>query len=64
MDAQVRVSLGRGIRVEDDTDFTGPMWDTAHAPNSDTSTSGCATSREKDGKMIRNQAKLSIRIDK
>jgi hypothetical protein len=40
------------------------MWDTAHAENSDTGTSGCAASCEKDGKMIRNQAKLSVRIDK
>jgi hypothetical protein len=45
-------------------DFTRPIWDVAHAPNSDTGTSGCATSYEKDGNMIRNQAKLSVRIDK
>jgi hypothetical protein len=40
------------------------MWDTAHDENFDTGMSGCAASYEKDGKMIRNQAKLSIIIDK
>jgi hypothetical protein len=40
-------------------DFTGPMWDTVHAPNSDIGTFGCAFSCEKDGKMIRD-AKLSV----
>jgi hypothetical protein len=33
-----------------------PMWDIAHAENSETSSSGCAASCEKGGKMVRNQA--------
>jgi hypothetical protein len=64
VDARVRVSMGRASELKTTPDFTGPMWDIAHAPNSDTDTSGCATSYEKDDKMIRNQAKVSIRIDK
>ena len=40
-----------------------PMWDIAHAENSKTSSLGCAASCEKDGKMVRNQAELSVKIN-
>jgi hypothetical protein len=40
-----------------------PMWNIAHAENSETSSPGCAASCEKDGKMVRNQAELSVKID-
>jgi len=51
-----------GLKVT--PDFTEPMWDTTHAPNYDTGTSGCAASCEKGGNMIRNRAEMSVRIDK
>jgi len=40
-----------------------PMWDIAHVENSETSSPGCAASCEKDGKMVRNQAELSVKIN-
>jgi len=45
VDGWVRVSLRRGIRVEDNTKFHR-----AHAPNFDIGASGCAISYEKDDK--------------
>jgi hypothetical protein len=51
-------------RLKTTPDFTRPMWDTTHAVNFDTGWSGCATPTRKMGKMIRNQVKLSVRIDK
>jgi hypothetical protein len=46
--------------IEDDA---LPMWDIAHAENFKTSLPRCAASCEKDGKMVRNQAELSVKID-
>ena len=40
-----------------------PMWDIDHAENYKTSSPGCAASCEKDEKMVRNQAELSIKIN-
>jgi hypothetical protein len=37
-----------------------PMWDRAHVENFETSSPGCAASCEKDGKMVRNLAELSV----
>ena len=53
---------GRAAGSKETEDDALPMWDIAHAENSETSP-GCAASYEKDGKMVRNQAELSIKIN-
>jgi hypothetical protein len=50
-----------GSKEIEDDDL--PMWDRAHGENSETSSPGCAASCEKDGKMVRNLAELSIKIN-
>ena len=54
---------GRAAGSEETEDDALPMWDIAHVENSETSSPGCAASYEKDGKMVRNQAELSVKIN-
>jgi hypothetical protein len=50
-----------GSKETEDDDL--PMWDRAHAENSETSSLRCVASCEKDGKMVRNLAELSVKIN-
>jgi hypothetical protein len=54
---------GGEARSKETEDDALPMWDIAHTENSETSSPRCVVSCEKDDKMVRNQAELSIKID-
>jgi hypothetical protein len=56
------VSGGRdGSKETEDDDLL--MWDIAHVEKSESSSPGCLASCEKDGKMVRNLAELSVKIN-
>ena len=64
VDARVHVCLGRVLQVEGDVGRRLALWAILHAWKSEQAWPLCDADYEKDSTMIRNQAELSVTIDK
>ena len=64
VDARVCVYLGWVLQVKGDIGHRLPLWAVHHAWKSEQAWPLCDADCEKDSTMIRNQAELSVTIDK